>query len=313
VQTRSFDWRDLPRLHAYRSDTLYLNKALVLTRGPLQTLGAMLASVVPTVGILTSVCEPEDGSEPPLIGQMIHNSGENFAYLSFLAPESGLSVANLSPLVEHLVLQVAGRGVLRILAEVDERSPALDAFRLSGFAAYTRQRVWQLTDKNGAAPAAHAWRTAQSPDLFAIRLLHSNLVPALVQQIEPVTLDHPRGLVYFKNGDLLAYVELKYGLRGIWARPYVHPDIEEATSELVALLLSLPSRHARPVYVCVSAYQSWMDAILDDLGAQASPRQALLVKHLTIQKKLERVLPVAGLEAHPETLAFSDLERPKNL
>jgi hypothetical protein len=309
VHTRSFDWRDLPRLHAYRNETLFLNKALFLTRGPLQTLGAMLASVVPTVGIFTGVCDPEDPQSTPLIGQAIHKSGEPFAYISFLAPEPALIPEYLAPLMDYLVLQVAGRGILRILAEVEERSPVLESFRYSGFAVYTRQRIWLLPELEVRMPGDQGWRTANSHDLFAIRLLYGNLVPGLVQSVEPVSFDEPRGLVYYHEGELMAYVELKYGLRGIWARPFVHPDVEEATHDLARLLLSLPSRHNRPVYLCVSAYQSWMDGILEDMGASASPRQVLMVRHLTVQKKLERALPVQGLEAHPETFAFSELER----
>lgn len=308
MPTRSFDWRDLPKLHAYRNETLYLNKALLLTRGPLQTLGAMLASVVPSVGIFTMVSEEPDEPERPLIGQVVHDAGEPYAYVSFLAPEARLNETTLPPLVEHLVMQAASRGILRVLAEVEERSQTLEAFRRAGFAVYTRQRIWKLADTREAARPINNWRTASSHDLFSIRLLYGNLVPGLVQQVEPASLDHPRGLVYYKDGELLAYVELKYGMRGIWAHPYVHPDIEEATAELVALLQSLPSRHARPIYVCVSAYQSWMDGILEQLDAEAGSRQVLLVKHLTVQKKLERLQALPALEGHPETFAFSDLE-----
>ncbi len=309
MHTRSFDWRDLPRLHAYRNETLFFNKALLLTRGPLQSLGAMLASVVPTVGIFTVVHDPEAPHSPLVIGQAIHKSGEAFAYISFLAPEPELTPENLAPLVDYMVHQLAGRGILRVLAEVEERSPVLESFRQSGFAVFTRQRIWLLPELLAEMPGDRGWRTASSHDLFAIRLLYGSLVPGLVQSVEPVSFDEPRGLVYYRGGELRAYVELKYGLRGIWARPYIHPDVEEATHDLARLLLSLPARHSRPVYLCVSAYQSWMDGLLEEMGARSSPRQVLMVRHLTVQKKLERALAVTGLEAHPETFAFSELEK----
>jgi hypothetical protein len=308
VHTRPFDWRDLPKLHSFRNDTLYLNKALLLTRGPLQTLGAMLASVVPSMGIFTCVAQDRDQTDVSIVGQLIHHSGEGYAYLSFLAPESNLTIETLPPLIDYLVVQAGGRGVQRVLAELDERSQALEGLRRSGFAVYMRQRIWLLSGSDLAEDAVNSWRMASEQDLFAIRLLYSNLVPGLVQQVEPVSLDRPRGLVYYRDGELLGFVELRYGLRGIFARPYIHPDNEEAAQELVALLLNLPSRHARPVYVCVSAYQSWLDGILEDLEARPSPRQVLLVKHLTVKKKMEFAVTVPGLEAHPETFAFTDLE-----
>jgi hypothetical protein len=268
----------------------------------------MLASIVPTVGIFTAIAESQDGDVDTVIGQAIHHAGDSHAYISFLAPKHALSETTLPPLVDHIVAEAGGRGILRILADLDERSPVLEAFRQSGFAVYMRQRIWLLGEQAEQQPGNHAWRTASERDLFAIRVLYANLVPGLVQQVEPVSMDQPKGLVYYKDGDLKAYVELRYGLRGIWARPYIHPDIEEAAHELVALLLSLPSRRARPVYVCISAYQSWMDGILEDLGASPSPRQVLLVKHLTVKTKIEQVVTVPGLEAHPETFAFSELE-----
>lgn len=308
MHTRPFDWRDLPKLHSYRSDTLYLNKALLLTRGPLQTLGAILASVVPTVGIFTSVGETPDQPEQPVIGQVIHNSGDKHAYVSFLAPGSELTPDTLPPLISHLIEQAGGRGMQRVLAELDERSPVLDALRRSGFAVYMRQQVWLLTENGQGAFSSSHWRTANDQDTFSIRVLYSNLVPGLVQQVEPVTLDQPRGLVYYNDDDLLAYVELRYGMRGIWVRPYIHPDMEQAVGELFQLLSNLPSRRARPVYICVSAYESWLGGMLDEVGARPSPRQVLMVKHLTIQKKLVQTLAVPGLEPQPETFAFSDLE-----
>lgn len=304
---RSFDWRDLPRLHTYRNETLYLHTALLLTRGPLQTLGAVLSSVVPTIGIYTAVSEDPEQPEAPLIGQVIHETGEPFAHLTFLAPESQLGPRSLPPLIEHLAVLAAGHGALRILAEVDEHTPALDGLRRATFAVYTRQRTWRLAEKPGGE-AASPWRAASSQDLFGIRLLYSSLVPGMVQQVEPVSLGQPRGLVYHRGGELRAYVELQYGLRGIWARPYIHPDVEEATPELVALLQRLPARYNRPVYLCVSAYQSWLESVLEDLGAQPGARQVLMVKHLTVQKRLERPATIPVLEGQTETLAFTTME-----
>jgi hypothetical protein len=126
-------------------------------------------------------------------------------------------------------------------------------------------------------------------------------------------LDHPHGLVRYREGELQAYVELRYGMRGIWVRPYIHPDFEAAGEEIVDLLMNLPSRRGRPVYVCVSAYQSWLENILDELKAEPSPQQVLMVKYLAVKKKLENEVLVPGLEAHPETFAFTDLESTENL
>lgn len=304
MQPRPFDWRDLPNLQGYRNETLFLNTALLLTRGPLQALGAMLSSVMPSTGIITAVCENHVNSARPIIGQVIHNADEPYAYLSFLAPESCLDADNLQPLVEYLVAQLGERGVLRMLAEVEEQSVAVDGLRGSGFAVYTRQRVWRLTGAADDERLDTAWRPIRESDFFAVRLLYSNLVPAMVQQVEAISLERPKGLVFYQDDELLAYVELRYGLRGIWVRPYIHPDVEDAAPLLIKMLHKFPSRQIRPIYICVSTYQSWMESLLDEMGAEPGPRQLILAKHLTVQKKSSRVLTIPGLEGHPETLAL---------
>lgn len=301
---RPFDWRDIPHLHTYRNKTVYLHAALLLTRGPLQTLGAMLSSLVPAVGIFTSVYSEADETDHPIIGQLIHNSGEPFGHLSFLAPEDRLSAENLPPLIEHLLAQGAGRGMLRVLAEVNEHSPAIDGLRRAGFAIYTRQRVWRLADAGNGNAQPAGWREVTEADTFAIRLLYSNLVPGLVQQVETTALQTPRGLVFYKEGELLAYVELHFGLVGIIARPYVHPDVEDAAPDLINLLQNLPSRHVRPVYVCVSAYQGGLEPVLQAVGAQPGERQVIMAKHLTLHKRVTPALTLPAIEGTPESFAL---------
>lgn len=304
MHTRPFDWRDLPQLHKYRNETLYLNSALLLTRGPLQTLGAMVSSVVPSLGVFTSVYEPEDAPGRPVIGQVLHDAGAAFAYLSFLAPAADLGTQPLPALIEHLLGQIAGRGVLRVLAELDEHSPAVEGLRRAGFAVYTRQRIWRLAQSGNGGRVPAGWRSANEADAFAARTLYASLVPGLVQQVENTSLESPKGLVYYREGELRAYVELRYGLMGIWARPYVHPDYEAATADLIRLLQNLPSRHIRPVYVAVSSYQSWLDGVLEDLGAKSSQRQVFMAKHLAMHKKLEPALALSGLEGQSERFAL---------
>ncbi|GAB4498974.1 MAG: hypothetical protein OHK0052_13190 [Anaerolineales bacterium] len=307
MTVRYFDWRDLPDLHRSRADTLFLDSALLYTRGALQIFGALLASVFPHVGIHTAVV-PQKGL-PSLFGQLIHDSTEPAARLSFLAPLSALPNPRLGLLLDFLMQQAGASGALRVLAEVDERTPAFEGLRENGFAVYTRQQVWRLPEFAESKQAMQHWRVASGRDVFAIRTLYHNLVPALVQQVEWLSLNAPRGLVFYQQDELLAYVALKYGIYGIWAQPYLHPNVDVAAINLFSLLQNLPSRHNRPVYVCVSAYQSWMGAVLEDFGALAGPRQALMARHLAIQQRLARNLTLPELQnGQTETLTW--LETP---
>jgi hypothetical protein len=57
-------------------------------------------------------------------------------------------------------------------------------------------------------------------------------------------------------------------------------------------------------YVCVRTYQSWLDAALEDIGAQASTPQAVMVKHLAVTSKQTRPYVIPALEGgRPEVSA----------
>ena len=43
----------------------------------------------------------------------------------------------------------------------------------------------------------------------------------------------------------------------------------------------------RPVYVCVRSYQAWLETVLEDLGAEAGTRQAVMVRRLAKTVKAE--------------------------
>jgi hypothetical protein len=50
------------------------------------------------------------------------------------------------------------------------------------------------------------------------------------------------------------------------------------------------------VYVCIRSYQSWLEAAMEDLGAEAGPKQAVMVKHLAVQQKAARQFALPALE-----------------
>lgn len=299
---RPFDWRDLPTLHAYRSECVFLDSALVLTRGPLMLPGALLSFMAPETGIFTGV-NPLS-TQASLIGQVIHLLGAQTARLTFIAPESALEPERVAELLEYLIFRLGERSALRLLAEVDEQIIAYEALRRANFAIYARQRIWQLTTQHQHTTSSLAWRRATGRDAFAIRLLYNNLVPGLVQQVEPFVTQKPRGLVYQRGNDLLGYVDIKFGHRGIWMQPFIHPEAEDALDWLVDLIRNMPYRNARPVYICLRSYQAWLEGAIEDLGGEAGPRQAVMVKHLALPLREARSLAIPNLEGgRPEISA----------
>lgn len=304
MTVRPFDWRDLPALYRYRHQSVFLDSALVLTRGAQLVPGAIFSYLAPAMGIFTGVSNGRDCAYP-LIGQTMHLSGAQTAHLTFLTPTPALELPVLAPLLDYLIAVAGSRGAFRLLAEVDEQSLGYEALRQSSFAIYSRQRLWQLTALGGkeSSPAA-LWRPTNGKDTLAVRLLYNNLVPGLVQQVEPFPEQGPRGLIYQQGDDLLGYIELKYGHRGIWVQPFLHPDVQDVAEKLVDLFENLPNRRSRPIYICVRSYQSWLESALEDLGAEAGPRQAVMVKHLAVPQKASRAFALPALEGgHPEVSA----------
>lgn len=301
---RPFDWRDLPVLIRYRHQGLFFDNALILTRGSmLIPTGALLFYFAPATGLFTYL-STGNREHSPLLGQISHSPGSPLARISFLAPESAIEAEALPALLEHMVIQAGERGALHLLAEVDERIAAFAMLRKAGFAIYVRQRIWQLPDDLEERSQDPVWQVSKDSDLIPVRVLYNNLVPGLVQQVEPAPADPLVGLIYRQGDELLAYVELKYGARGILVQPLIHPDAEGVTANLVKLLLSLPNRGSRPVYICVRSYQSWIEHNLEGLGALAGPQQAVMVKHLAVAKRLLRSFALPALESgQPEATA----------
>jgi len=303
---RPFDWRDLSQLHRFRHRSVFLCSSLLLTRGPLLVPGALLSFLAPSMGLTTAAIDGDKKNNAScLYGQMIQSNGAGYANLTFFTPDEALESPHLLAMLDYLASQAGERGAFRLLADVDERSPVYEALRHASFAIYARQRVWKLrADYESGDPRPGGWRQATARDGLAIRNLFNNMVPGLVQQIEPISTENPRGMLYFEKGELLAYVELKYGPRGVWANPLVHTDAEEFTDNLLDLFRSLPRQTSRQVYICVRSYQSWLENMLEDLGAEVGPRQAVMVKHLAISQRAGRAFSIPALEGgQPEISA----------
>ncbi len=286
MNIRTFELRDLPVLHRYRNQGIFFDSILALTRGPiLVTAGALFAFLPPVTGTYTFLCQDEEQQSRPWIGQVSHVKGSSAAHLTYLAPQVDLDSEELLPLFEHLAIEVGERGALYILAEVEEQSAVFATLRQAGFSIYARQRLWLMDEMTPVRPISKHWRAATRQDEAGKRFLYANLVPGLVQQVEMPPANRGRGLVYYRGNELLAYVELHYGLAGVWGQPFVHPDAGDIIEELMAFLQNLSNRHGRPVYICVRSYQSWLEPVVSNVGGKPGPQQAVLVKHLTIPRR----------------------------
>jgi hypothetical protein len=120
--------------------------------------------------------------------------------------------------------------------------------------------------------------------------------------VEPLS-KNARGLIC--DGDVKCYVSLASGAQGIVLTPLIHPEVIDVDVKLASLLNCIPDRRRRPVYLCVRSYQAWLEPALEDLGAQAAPRQAVMVKHLARLIKDEQTAPAvpSGVSVQPSRVS----------
>lgn len=293
---RPFDWRDLHLLHRIRHRGLCLDSQLAYTRGPNVLQYALLDMLSPGRMAHTLVLRP--GGEAS-IGQVQLPAGRNGAHIVFISPAEVLEERGGAELLEAMARAAAEHGAHNLIAEVDEDSPAFESLRRAGFAIYSRQRIWRRVPSSppAARPAAEAapvWRPETPADEMAVAGLYANLVPALVQQVEPPPARHDRGLVHWRQGELLGYLGVNTGPRGVWVQPYFHPAAEDPEQLLAQSLEDL--HDPRPLHMCVRSYQSWMTAPLHDLGFEALADQAVMVKRLAVSLRQPQPVLIPAME-----------------
>ena len=280
---RPFDWRDIPILHKYRNQGLCLNSSLGLTRGKTLSPTVLLSYLTPASGFFTWVSTDD---QQHLIGQLNHPAESPFSRISFLAPERAIKKARTQELLEYISKQAGQRGAFHLLAEIDELAPAFEVLRQAGFGVYARQRIWKIAEVENLPEPLSRWVPIKDRHSIAVQTLFHNVVPGLVGQVESLPVKFLEGLVCFNDNELIGYVDFKYGHQGIWAQPFIHPDVEDIDDHLISMIAAIPDRRSRPIYLCVRTYQSWLEPALGKMDSQSSPLQAVMVKRLAARKKL---------------------------
>jgi hypothetical protein len=286
MSIRSLDLLDLPTLYRYRGEAISLDSTRLLTRG--SPLGAvdMMAYINPQRHLYSALCR-EDGAT--LLGGIIHTNGEAFARLLYLTPAAQVEHPALPSLIQNLTAEAGTWGAFHAVAELDESSAAFVPLRRAGFSVYAWQRMWDVSAL-AAGDSTGKWQRARSMDLPAIQNLYHQIVPPLLQPIEPA----PKRAAGFICSEAVAcHISTSSGTVGVVLFPLIHPEAVDVPAKLLSLIDSLPNRGGRPVYVCVRSYQAWLEQVLEDLGAGAGERQAIMVKHLTRLVKEEQPVRAA--------------------
>jgi hypothetical protein len=283
MTVRSLDIRDLPHLYHLRGEVVGLDATRTLTRGnPLGAVGLM-AYVNPARHISAYIA---DGDGANLLGGIIHTRGESFAKLLYIAPASQLDHPDLPALIDHLSAEAGSWGAFHVLAEVNETSRAYEGLRKAGFSVYAWQRLWNISQVT-EADSKSEWKRVESIQLNAIQSLYQQIVPPLLHPVEPVP---PRSHGWMIDTNMKCYVNVSQGMYGIVLMPLIHPEVSDVAKKISSLVSRLSDHRNRPVYLCVRSYQAWLEPALEDLGALAGERQAVMVKHLTRLIKDEQTI-----------------------
>jgi hypothetical protein len=274
---------------------------LAYTRGAHALQHALLDPLIPGKSAITLVSRRGDVDA---VGQCTRRNDRTIARLTFIGPTEVLDHDGGLELLEALAFAAGESGAHNLVAEVDEGSAAFDRLRQAGFAIYARQRIWRLDPESDDRSKANqaVWRVEKDADKIAAQSLYLNIVPGLVQQVEPPPTRAGHNLVYYRDGELLGYLDLERGSLGIWVQAFSHPAVEDFYNLLAAFLRDVSAN--RPVYACVRSYQSWMGGPLERLRFEPAADQAVMVKRLAAQVRKPATSPLPAVEGtYPEPTA----------
>lgn len=301
---RPFDWRDLILLRRIRNRGICLDSRLMYTRGISALKYTPLGTRLRGINTCTLVSRAESPSELSAVGQFAIPNDNLPARLVFISPRGFMSRNEGTHLLEVIIRMAGERGAPTLIAEIDERDPDFDGLHRAGFAIYSRQRILQLERivEGNTSPLEETWRPAIDRDYIAIQNLYTNLVPALVQQVEPPPSRYGRGLVYWSQGELLGFMDVEKGPRGTWVQPYFHPASELGDALLMGAILSLSPSPKRPLYACIRSYQGGLGTSLSQLGFETCSSQAVMVKRIAapIRRQVRSEIPTLnGTQPEP--------------
>jgi hypothetical protein len=300
VDPRPITPLDLPLVRRVIAQRLPLDTTAALTRGIQGMEDALLSSVpLADLGAPTVILRNDDDG---YVGQFRQRAGKTVAHLTFLAPEPQADeVHNWSSLLEAITFEAGKRGTHLINAEVAEHHPAFQAFRLAGFAVFSRQAILCRDPAAAGDGNPTLLRPTFDRDALGISVLYANTVPRLLQQAEPLANGRGcDGLVYERDGQIAGYLAVTEGKSGIVIKPYFHPEVyDQASSIILSALTYIPHADRLPVYLYARAYQDWLRGVLDEVEFRPWAHQALMVKYTLARIGRAELATLTGLETTP--------------
>lgn len=287
---RPFALRDLALVSRLSENAVSLHTESALTHNPHPVRDALISMV--SGDYPTLICKRNESGATGFIQLQIQESSSH-AHIFFLASQNRESQKNDGSdefhlketvwlaLLDQAVAEIGSRGVYSLVAEVNEAGDDLPILRQAGFAVYTRQDIWTLDSIDANVHSTLLLSPRQAEDDWDIQLLYANIVPRLVQLVEPLPpATEGEGWVLREDGELVAFVHISTGSIASWMRLFVHPNAESwAQDILTAVLRQVMPTPTHPVFCCVRRYQSWLQGSLARTGFVLQESQAVMVKH----------------------------------
>ncbi len=286
---RPFDLRDVPLIRRLSEQGVAMHSKAAFADGVSPLRDALLNIV--SSDFPTFVYKAGDGGLDGFIQLNMEKGVESRAHLHYISPDVTRNTRAIETawfaLLDQAVQEAGRRGIHSVVAEVDEESDALPILRQANFAIYTRQDIYRLMEWPENALSLPALTMQQKSDDWDVQLLYSNIVPRLVQIVNPDPPTSRHGSwVLRENGELTAFVHLHIGSAATWLRLFMHPDAISSADELLTAVLQLiPGKETHPVYASVRRYQGWQQAPLERIGFELVRSQAVMARHTTRQVK----------------------------
>ena len=275
TRVRPLRWHDIPLAYRLAGHGTSFDTQLITTVGDDILYHALLTGlrrtqmfVMRTPGV-------------PTLGQLHYPPEQQSARLSYVAPalrHNGSEDAWLE-LFDGLSEMAGQRGIISLVAEVNEGLPEIEVLRRGQFGVYGRQSIWRRAPGPIGQEQA-ALRPARTADVMSMQGLYTTLIPGLLRQVEPSPMD--TGDSYVLDGGNGGISGMVIGYRGLHASLI---EIYLASSETTVMQPFLNAAlanfdgAARPVY-CRLRYVEWLVGAMDEVGFEHVWAQVVMVRHM---------------------------------
>lgn len=309
---RPFGLTDVPSVRQLQRTGAWLDlfHCFLLRRS---ALALALISPVPWVGtgLASYVWQSSQGVQGFV--QMLRRPGRYEADLLFVAPGSQQDSGEEAweRLLAFCVEDAGRHDMRRLFASLPEGTADVDVLSALGFAIYTNEDVFVVTQppRSSPLPQDTRLRLRREDDIWWLRRLYSIYAPQPVQHAEGLSdgegplvlplawweLTHQHGYVVDNGNDICGGVQLVSGRHGHWLLVHGDPTNQVLMASLIEQGLHVVAGSRWPVYCAVRDYQGGLRDVLFNHGFEPATRRSRMVKHLTVRVRAAEPAVAPGM------------------